>query len=82
MEKQSVKTKATIEKEALEKENKRIDNEIIIAKIEILKLVLEAYVYDKNAPVFGDEQKCVPVIEDEIDRGIIIQKLIELIKKL
>jgi len=82
MEKQSVKTKATIEKEALEKENKMLDNEIIISRIEILKLVLEAYVYDKNASLFGEQQKCVPVIEDEIDRGIIIQKLIQLIKKL
>jgi hypothetical protein len=82
MEKQPVKTKATIEKEALEKENKMLDNEIIISRIEILKLVLEAYVYDKNASLFGEQQKCVPVIEDEIDRGIIIQKLIQLIKKL
>ena len=44
--------------------------------------MLEAYVYDKNASLFGEKQKCVPVIEDEIDRGIIIQKLIQLIKKL
>jgi hypothetical protein len=82
MDKHSEKTKATIEKEALEKENKRLDNEIIISKIEILKLVLEAYVYDKDAGMFSEEQKCVPIIEDEIDRGIIINKLIELIQKL
>jgi hypothetical protein len=82
MEKHAEKTKASIEKEALEKENKRLDNEIIVSKIEILKLVLEAYIYDKDANMFGEEQKCIPIIEDEIDRGIIIQKLIELIKKL
>ena len=32
--------------------------------------------------MFSEEQKCVPIIEDEIDRGIIINKLIELIQKL
>jgi len=82
MEKNAAKTKASIEKEALEKENKRLDNEILVSKIEILKLVLEAYIYDKDANMFSEEQRCIPIIEDEIDRGIIKNKIMEFIKKL
>jgi|APGre2960657444_1045066.scaffolds.fasta_scaffold00798_14 hypothetical protein len=76
------RTKAFIEKEALEKENIRLDNEILISKIDMLKLLLEAYVYDKDASGFSEQQRCIPIIEDNFQRNIIINKIFELVRKL